>query len=305
MTFIVIAVLAFLLIVFPTFRCAVFHPFATIFYGVRDAFYYIVRKGQNNAPYGQITCYVADSSTSFGCGKTLSATDYIVSLYRRYDGKKVWCRQRKKFVVQRIKVISNVDFLTIPYECLTSLAQFVQWTDQVAEYDEASDTLTVTYMVIDEASSQMNSRAFKSNFDPYFIARLLTSRHVHASIVLTSQRPGMVDKLMRDCCHMYIGCDKLWRFQRLKYYDAYEVENAQTPSLVRPLRRTCWFVKDSSFANYDTYASVQTLRKSCEEGDMLSEEEIIALQVNQPTDMEGVQTPSRKWIRRQRQIRRR
>lgn len=297
-----IIVFVVLLFVFPTLRCAVFHPFLTVFYGLRDGYLHVVHKGKNNAPYGQISCYIADSSTSFGCGKTLSATDYIVSLFKRYDGKKVWCRRRKRFVTQRIKVISNVDFLTIPYERLTSLSQFVQWTDQVSEIDEVNSTLTVTYMVIDEASSQLNSRAFKSNFDPYFIARLLTSRHVHASIVLTSQRSGMVDKLMRDCCHMYIGCDKLWRFQRLNYYDAYEIENAQTPFLVRPFRRSCWFVKDSAFANYDTYASVQTLRKSCEEGDMLTEEEILALQVSQPTNMDGVEKPSRNYIRRQRQI---
>ena len=282
---------------FPLLRCAVLHPFALVYYGIRDGILYLRHNGWNNLSYGQIVCYIADSSTSFGCGKTLSATDYIVSLYRRYDGKKVWCSERKKFVTQKVKVISNVDFLTIPYEKLVSLAQFVQWTDTVDVYDEEHDTLTVTYMLIDEASSQLNSRSFKSNFDPYFIARLLTSRHVHASIVLTSQRSGMVDKLMRDCCHLYIGCRKIWRFQMLNYYDAYEIENAQTPSLVAPLRRTCWFVTDKAFQNYDTYASVQSLRKSCEAGDMLSESEIVALQVVQESNMNSVSRPSRLWRR--------
>lgn len=303
MVFIVLIFLGFFFLISPIFRCAVSHPFKLICYGVRDGFRYFRRREWNCAPYGQITCYIADSSTSFGCGKTLSSTQYIVSLYRQFDGKKVWCSQRKKFVTQRIKVISNVDFLTIPYERLTSLSQFVQWTDQAWDYDVEHDTLTVTYMVIDEASSQMNSRAFKSNFDPYFISRLLTSRHVHASIVLTSQRSGMVDKLMRDCCHLYIGCNKTWRFQCLSYYDAYEIENAQTPSLVAPLKRTCWFVTDKDFANYDTYASVQALKKSCQEGDMLSEAEILALQVSQPTNMEGVSKPSRRWIKSQRKQR--
>ena len=103
---------------------------------------------------------------------------------------------------------------------------------------------------------------------------------------------------------MYIGCDKLWRLQRLNYYDAYEIENAQSPSLVLPIRRTCWFVKDKAFANYDTYASVQALRKSCEEGDMLSEDEILALQVNQQqANMDGVVKPSRRWVKSQRKRR--
>lgn len=302
MIWIIGLILVVAVIVSPTIRCIVFHPFKVVRHGVVDLWFYVFRRGYNNAPYGQIFCYIAESSTSFGCGKTLSATDAIVSLFEQYDGKKVWCKRRKKFVTQRIKVISNVDFLTIPYERLVSLAQFVQWTDQVWDIDQAADTLTVTFMLVDEASSQMNSRSFKSNFDAYFISRLLTSRHVYASIILTSQRSGMVDKLMRDCCNMYIGCDKLWRLQRLNYYDAYEIENAQTPSLVRPFRRTCWFVTDKSFSNYDTYASVQALKKSCEEGDMLSEEEILALQVSQPANMDGVANPSKRYVRSRRKM---
>lgn len=285
--------------IFPVFRCAVTHPVSVVVNGVVDGFYYIRRRGWNAASYGQICCYVADRSTAFGCGKTLSATRYIVGLYNAYNDKQVWCPERHKLVTQKVKVISNVDFLTIPYEKLVSLAQFVQWTDQAHDYDLENDTLTVTYMLIDEASSQLNSRSFKSNFDPYFISRLLTSRHVHASIILTSQRPGMVDKLMRDCTHLYIGCNKKWRFQCVNYYDAYEMENAQSPSLVAPLRRRCWFIHDSDFANYDTYASVQSLRKSCEAGDMLSEQEIVALQAVPDASMEKVSRPSRRWLRRQ------
>lgn len=287
-----------LLLVSPLVRCAVLNPVAVAVYGLRDSWYYLMRKGWNTLSYGQICCYVADSSTSFGCGKTLSATKYLVGLYNQYNNKKVWCSERHKLVTQKVKIISNVDFLTIPYEKLVSLAQFVQWTDKAHDIDMEEDTLTITYVLIDEASSQLNSRQFKSNFDPYFISRLLTARHVHASIVLTSQRPGMVDKLMRDCTHLYIGCKKVWRFQRLNYYDAYEVECAQSPSLVSPISRRCWFIRDSDFANYDTLASVQTLRKSCESGDMLSESEIVALQAVPDVNMENVQRPSRKWLRR-------
>lgn len=303
MIYIFLIIFAFLLFCFPAVRCAFLHPISFVYYGVRDAVLYMMRKGWNNAPYGQVLCYIAEGATSFGCGKTLSATDCIVGLYRQYDGKQVWCKQRKKFVTQKIKVISNVDFLTIPYERLVSLAQFVQWTDKSWELDVQNDTLTVTYVVIDEAGGQLNSRAFKSNFDPIVISRLLTARHVHASIILTSQRSGMVDKLMRDCTHMYIGCNKVWRFQNLCYYDAYEIENAQSPALVAPLKRTCWFVKDASFENYDTYAMIQDLKKSAQSGDRLSEEEILALQVGAPANMDAVSTPSRKWVRTQRRVR--
>ena len=299
----ILIVLIFFLIfifLFPTFRCAILHPVKLLYNVPKDAYFYFAHKQYNNASFGRIIGYIADSATSFGCGKTLSVTDAIVSMYRRYNNKPVWCSRRKQFVTQKIKVISNVDFLTIPYERLLSLAQFVQWTDKVTELDDENNTLTVTYVLIDEASSQMNSRSFKGNFDMYFISRLLTSRHVKSSFYLTSQRSGMVDKLMRDCCNLYIGCDKWWRFQRQNYYDAYEVENAQNPALVRPLRRTCWFVTDKSFANYDTFACVQSLRKSCESGDMLSEAEILSLQCNQDANLDATVKPSRKFIRNMR-----
>ena len=300
MLILILAAFFILLAVSPLARCAVSHPVALVVNGVKDGSSYIRHKSWNAASYGQILCYIADSSTSFGCGKTLSATNYIVSLFRRYDGKPVWCSERQRIVTQRIKVISNVDFLTIPYEKLVSLAQFVGWTDKAHDFDMEHDTFTVTYLLIDEASSQLNSRSFKSNFDPYFISRLLTSRHVHASIILTSQRSGMVDKLMRDCTHLYIGCNKLWRFQRQAIYDAYDVENAGSTAMVSPLRRTCWFVHDSAFANYDTYASVQSLRRSCEQKDMLSEAEIVALQAGPDPNMEMVKRPSRRWLRSRR-----
>ena len=89
----------------------------------------------------------------------------------------------------------------------------------------------------------------------------------------------MVDKLMRDCCNLYISCQKIWRFEILRYYDAYRVETAQDPASVAPLRRTGYFIKDSMFDSYDTFAMVKSLEKSCKEGDMLTDEEILNLRV--------------------------
>ena len=89
----------------------------------------------------------------------------------------------------------------------------------------------------------------------------------------------MVDKLMRDCCNLYVSCQKIWRFEILRYYDAYAVETAQEPSSVAPLRRTGYFIKDSLFDSYDTFAMVKSLEKSCKEGDMLTDQEILDLRV--------------------------
>lgn len=301
MVYIILFVIGFLVILFPTFRCAISHPILVITNGISDLKEYIIHKDWNCAPYGRIVCYIADNATSFGCGKTLSATQYLVSMYDKYNDKMVWDGRRQKFVVQKIHILSNVDFLTIPYERLISLQQFVQETDEdLIKRDEENDTLTVTYMLIDEASSQLNSRDFKNNFNGLFISRLLTARHVRASIYLTSQRSGMVDKLMREVTNLYIGCNKLWRFQRNWYYDAYDIENAQTPSLVKPISRQTWFIENKHFRNYDTYSSVQSLMKDVKAGKVLSDEEILSLQGDPgQIQMEAVKKPSRVWNRRQ------
>lgn len=273
----ILLIFAVLLAVSVVFRLIVFHPYSVIYYVLWDGLMYVQHKLHNECPYGKIKTYIAHSGTSFGTGKTLSATREIVRAYNQYNGKPVWCPRRRRIVTQRIHVLSNVDFQTIPFERLETLAQFVQETDQVTQFDDEHESLTVTFLLIDEASSQLNSRSFKSNFDAPFISRLLTSRHVRANLILTSQRAGMVDKLMRDVTNYYISCQKLWRFEILRFYDAYEVECATDPNTVAPLHRSGYFIKDDLFKNYDTFASVKALEKSCKEGDMLSAEQILAL----------------------------
>ena len=91
-----------------------------------------------------------------------------------------------------------------------------------------------------------------------------------------------------------IQCKKIWRFQLNYYYDGFMLENAQDPSLVKPLRRTCWFVTDADYNAYDTLQVVDNLQKSFDENDMLSEAEILANQAAPaPVGMDAV-TPSRK-----------
>ena len=87
MLVLVLIVLAFCVWLFPVFRCIVLNPWFVAYYGITDLVKYVRFRSWNDAPYGQITCYIADSSTSFGCGKTLSCTNYIVSLFNQFDGQ--------------------------------------------------------------------------------------------------------------------------------------------------------------------------------------------------------------------------
>lgn len=283
------------LVMFPTFRCAFFHPVALVFNGVRDLVQYIRHKEYNLYGTGELVAYTG----LFGKGKTLSVVHRVVSAYRQYDGKKVWCPRRKKLVTQRVKVISNVS-LSIPYEDFVSLEQVVLAAERNRAYDDEHDTLTVTLVLGDEFSVQMNSRNFKTNIDPLFLNTILTCRHYYISLYYTAQRFGHVDALLRQVTSYVIECDKLWRFQRLSKFDAWDLENAANTQMVTPLARSCWFVLNRDYAAYDTLACVGNLKKSMKEGDMMSEEEILKLQQNtQQVNMEGVSKPSRRWIKRQ------
>ena len=299
MILILLVVFAFVLVLCPTLRCAVFHPLLLVVNGCCDLYSYFRHREFNVYGTGELVAYTG----LFGKGKTLSVVHRVVSAYRQYDGKKVWCPRRKRLVTQRVKVISNVS-LSIPYEDFVSLEQVVLAAEHNREYDDAHDTLTVTLVLGDEFSVQMNSRNFKTNIDPLFLNTILTCRHYYISLYYTAQRFGHVDALLRQVTSHVVECDKLWRFQRLKVFDAWELENATNTQLLRPLTRGCWFVRNRDYEAYNTLACVGNLKKSMKEGDMMSEEEILKLQQNtQQANMDGISKPSRRWLRSRKQKR--
>ncbi|MFQ9763232.1 MAG: hypothetical protein ACLRYE_08350 [Gemmiger formicilis] len=97
------------LALFSAVRCAVFHPLHVLYYGTLDTFGYIRRKQYNLCHTGDLDIYCG----YFGSGKTLSLVHKVTGLYEHYDGKTVWCPRRKKFVTQRVLILSNVA-LSVP-----------------------------------------------------------------------------------------------------------------------------------------------------------------------------------------------
>lgn len=273
------------------FRLAVFNFPAFSFYAVKDAISWFRYRKWDICQTGHLICYMA----LFGRGKTLSVVHYITGMYRRYNNRRIYDFSRKKWVTQKVHVISNVD-LAIPYEKFISLEQIVRVADMSRERDEEEDTLTVTLVLGDEFSVQMNSRSFKSNIDPLFLNTLLTCRHHHITLVYDAQRFSHVDALLRQVTGYVVECRKTWRFQLHYYYDAFQLENSSDPTLIKPFRRTGFFIRDRDFAAYDTLACVGNLKKAVSRGDMMGEAEILALQRNTEENLEVV-TPSRKLKR--------
>lgn len=298
MTFILVLALVLLLAACPKIRCACFHPIVVLYYAPLDIYHYFKHNLRNLYHTGELVAYVG----LFGKGKTLSAVHRVVSAYNRYNGLTVWCPRRRKLVTQRIKIISNVS-LSVPYENFVSLEQIIVDAERKDAYDDEHGTLTITLVLGDEFSVQMNSRNFKKNIDPLFLNTLLTCRHYYISLYYTAQRFMQVDALLRQVTSSVINCDKTWRLQGNDVYDAWEMENATNPMLLTPIARRAWFVKDSDYAAYNTLACVGNLKKDMQAGAMLSEEEILALQVGQSqANMDGIEKPSRKWMRRQKKV---
>lgn len=273
MTILVLIGIGFLLWYSVIARLIVLHPFKTVFYGVRDLYFYFMHKQYNEYTAGVLNCYCAH----FGGGKTLSIVHYVTHLFKRYNNKKVWDRGRKKFVLQKIHIISNVDLKSCPYEPLQSLSQVVACAYNNKKIDDEENTRTVVIVLLDEASVQLNSRSFKTNIDPIFLNTLLTSRHYHISFLYSSQKFKLTDALMRSVTQNCINCKKIWRFMVQSVYDADEIEYASDPTMVKPRRRTGFFVRDFDYNSYDTLACVDKLKKSVDENDMMTPEEILTM----------------------------
>lgn len=271
---------------------------ATIIYGIKDLIKYFRFKEYRRVKCGNIIGYIG----LFGRGKTLSAVHDVVSIYRNKNGLQVYCPRRKKWVTQVVHIVSNVHLKDIPYEKLVSLEQVVLSTDKVRAYDDENDTLTVTEVLADEAGAELNSREFRSNIDPLLLNAILTCRHWNINFRYTAQRFGHVDALMRQVTSYVLSCEKVWRYQFQKKYDAWELEQATNPANVACKAIMCWFVKDKDYNAYDTYECVDKLKKDMKDGKMMSSEEILALRVGpEVSNMEGV-TYSRSYKKRQKKL---
>lgn len=285
------ALLLYMSVIFRTIVC---NPIKSVKNGVVDLYIYIRYHKWDIVPQVGLVCYQG----LFGKGKTLSAVHDVVKIYNRYNNKRIYDFETKKWKIQKVQVISNVD-LAIPFVRFESLQQLIDIATNQSTIDETLGIITYTVVLGDEFSIQMNSRNFKTNIGSEVLGTLLTSRHFRIShIYYTSQRFNLTDKLLRDVTQYVVDCDKVWRIMCHKKFDAWEVENCTNVLNIKPLRRYGWFVRNADYNNYNTMACVDTLMHDVQEGNMLSDEEILQLRASAPSDMDAVSKPSRRFKRR-------
>lgn len=270
MIFIYGFIILFLLILFPYFRYALFHPISCIKHGISDLWHYFKFKEYNECrEYGHIKMFTAADAQAFGSGKTLSMVRYIRQVYNQYNEKDVWDEEQKEFVKQHIIIISNLELKDIPYIPFRGKDQFIN----LDRLDHNSKD--VILFVLDEAGMVFNSREYKTNMPTDFLTRLLQVRHNKVGFVMTAQRFGFVDKILRQTTEIVTTCKKKWRIVRLQDYDAYALENCPNPNMIVPYR-TRWYLSTNNLYNsYDTTYNVEALKEQYFSGDILSTEEIL------------------------------
>lgn len=249
-------------------RCFILNLPSVIYYLLKDVFLWFIHLKMNECKaYGKIDVYCG----LFGRGKTLSATNKAARIYKKYNGRVVYNSDTRSYELQEVKILSNVS-LNIPYEKLES-------TEQIINCHKGLSDMSVCIVLIDEASTQFNSRNFKTNISATLLNSMLTCRHHKFGMILTAQRFNHIDALIRQICNNAIECKKIWRFQYLRTADAWDLENCTNIKLVQHYK-TCWFVRDRDYKRYDTSAVVDDIKRKQANGELLTDAEVLELQGN-------------------------
>lgn len=291
--FFILIIIGFLLLMsfFPFLKYYVLHLPTCLKNTYLDIKKYYKHKEKNVCPYyGQIYMFVGSGSQAFGSGKTLSMVNWLRTVYKHYNGLTVWDDENQCFTIQHVIIISNVELKDIPYIPFRGKDQFIN-IDKLKHSPQ-----DVVLFAIDEASTEFNSREYKTNLPTDFLVRLLQCRKHRISLVMTSQRHGFVDKLLRNVTGVVTTCKKWWRIVRLQEYDGYSIENSANPELITPMNTRYYFVHDDLYNAYDTNYTVEKLKDQLSQGDILETNEILE-KIQQTPQIEVVQNKLRKRYR--------
>lgn len=259
-------VLVFIILMLIGFtRCIILNLHNIAFYAVRDLIDYIRFKKWKNFNYYGIDMFVG----MFGHGKTLSMTHRARKLYKKFGNS--------------IRFISNYKLVGIPYIPLINFNQLVELGEEETEYKG-------TVVLIDEIEDVLSHRNYAS-FPLQLLHTLTQQRKKHVYIMCSAQRFFMVDKLFRAITTHVIDCNKYWRLQHMRFYDAWDYENAMNVQLVSSLSSHWWFVKNKDFASYDTE---QMISRNMAAEFISNEEAIVRRGLDATVNENAISKPSRR-----------
>jgi len=261
MQVILFVILLIMFLVVPFFRFLPLQLHNIIYYLPKDIFRYIKYKKSNECKnFGYIKIF----NGYFGSGKSLSAVDEVIEIYREYNGLTVWSDDLQAFVEQKITIISNLELKGVPYIPFTSEQQFIDYETMPGE---------VVLFMIDEIGTVWNNRNFK-NFNPDVFNNIVQSRKRRMAIYGTLPVFLGTDINIRRYTDTVVYCSKNWRFLKHLYFRSQDLENCSDIEMLQPLKVKYKFVKDRMYNQYDTYALIDKLKKDMVDGNMLTYNEL-------------------------------
>lgn len=296
-------------------RCITLHPLHITFYSVYDILDYLIhRKWRLFKKYG-IDMFVG----MFGHGKTLSMTHSARKLYKKFGNSLLFVSNYKLFGIPYVPLVNFNQLLDLGEEKPEhySYREIMNGSVPVWYYDESgkifpryidyekrfygedeNEFILVkmikrwkyqgTVVLIDEIEDVLSHRNY-ANFPLQLLNVLTQQRKKHVYIMCSAQRFFMVDKLFRCITTHVIDCNKYWRLQGMKYYDAWDYENAMTPQLVKAQKSRWWFVKNKDFRSYSTE---QMVSRTMSEDFISNDEKLSRIGLDNMVNDQAVQHPS-------------
>lgn len=253
----------------PFLRLLVRSLHLVYFYGIKDfILYFKEQRWKRFNQYG-ISMWIG----MFGKGKTLSMSHRAEQLYKQYGDS--------------IRFISNYKLNNIPYIPLDNFKQLVDLGE------EEDDIYQGTVVLIDEIENVLSHRNF-ANFPLELLHMLTQQRKKRVYIMCSAQRFFMVDKLWRSITTDVYDCNKFWRFQNMKIFDAWDYENGMNPQLLQARGNIWWFVHDSDYNAYDTS---QMISKNSAENFISNDEAIQRKGLDNMVNAQAIKRPNKRVVK--------
>lgn len=254
-------IVIFIILFIPFVRFVLMNLHKITYYAPADLYNYFKYKKYNNCPcFGYIKVFCG----YFGSGKSLSAVDEVIRIYKHYNGLKVWNDELHAFIEQKVTIISNLKLYGVPYYKFISEQQFIDYETAPSE---------VVLFLVDEIGTVWNNRDFK-NFNPDVFNNIVQSRKRKMAIYGTLPVFQGTDINIRRYTDSVIYCKKNWRFIKHLYFCSQDLENCTNIDLIEPTTIKYHFVKDIMYKQYNTYDLVDKLKKDMRDGHLLTFNEL-------------------------------
>lgn len=280
--FILILIIIFIYYFFTSviFRFSLAHPKLVFVEALKDFFNYIkYKRWRELKTYGCMDVYTADEKQPFGSGKTLNMVANALQIYNQYNDVEIFSFEHMEWVKQYVHIYSNIELIGVRYVPLINSYQLINVA--TSDLPEDDHDVHIYLFLFDELGRIFNNRTWKDNLNSDMMGAILQPRKKHIIILGTVQDFSLFDATMRKITTNVYSCTKKWRFLALRHYYAKDLERANfNNELIATRNIFVRFATDKLYNSYNTMEVVGDLAKSLQNGELLTNEEILKLSEN-------------------------